>query len=56
MGVLLAVLLIVLLFGGFGFALHVLWWFALILLVVWLVGFIVRGTTAADRRSRWYRW
>ena len=56
MGVLLAVLLIVLLLGGFGFALHVLWWIALILLVVWLVGFIARGTTAGGRRSRWYRW
>ena len=56
MGVLLAVLLIVLLLGGFGFALHVLWWIALILLVVWLVGFVVRGTTAGGTRSRWYRW
>ena len=56
MAVLLAVLLIVLLLGGFGFALHALWWIALILLIVWVVGFLVRGTTAAGTRSRWYRW
>jgi lysylphosphatidylglycerol synthetase-like protein (DUF2156 family) len=56
MAVLLAVLLIVLLLGGFGFAVHALWWIALILLAVWLVGFFVRGTTAAGARSRWYRW
>jgi hypothetical protein len=56
MGVLLVVLLVILLLGGLGFALHVLWWIALIALIVWLVGFIARGTSAAGTRSRWYRW
>jgi hypothetical protein len=56
MGALLLVLLLVLLLGGFGFALHVLWVLAAIVLVVWLVGFVVRGTDAAGTRNRWYRW
>lgn len=52
MGVVLAVLLIVLLLGGLGFILHTLWWIAVILLVVWLVGFVVRRLTSAGTRSR----
>ena len=57
MGVLLAVLIIALLLGGLGFAVHVLWWIALVVLVVWLVGFVVAGgTNAAGGRNRWYRW
>jgi len=56
MAVLLVVLLIVLLLGGFGFLIHALWWIALIALIVWLVGFFVRSTDSAGARSRWYRW
>ena len=57
MGVLLIVLLLAVLLGGLGFALHVLWWIALIVLVVWLVGFIARRSdTTTGSRSRWYRW
>jgi hypothetical protein len=56
MVILLAVLLIILLLGGFGFALHVLWWIALIALIVWRVGFVLRSTDSAGTRSRWYRW
>jgi hypothetical protein len=56
MGILLVVLLLALLLGGLGFALHVLWWIALIVLVVWLVGFVMRSTDSAGTRSRWYRW
>jgi hypothetical protein len=48
-----AVLLLAVLLAGFGFALHLLWWLALIVLVVWLLGFVLRG---AERSSRWYRW
>lgn len=48
---LLLVLLVLLLLFGVGFAAHVLWWIALALLVVWLLGFLVRGSGA-----RWYRW
>jgi hypothetical protein len=54
MGLVLLVLLLVLLLGGLGFALHVLWIAAIILLVAWLVGFVVaRGSGG---HARWYRW
>ena len=44
--------ILALLLGGLGFAIHALWWIALIVLVVWLVGFVVR----TGEGSRWYRW
>lgn len=46
------VLLLALILGGVGFAVHVLWWIALAVLVLWLLGFLVRGGSG----SRWYRW
>lgn len=52
MGVILVVLLIAILLGGFGFAIHVLWWIALAVLVLWLLGFLLRG----GEGRRWYRW
>ena len=52
MGLLIAVLLLALILGGIGFAVHVLWWVALVLLAVWIIGFFVRGAEGA----RWYRW
>ncbi|MGW2618667.1 hydrophobic protein [Streptomyces sp. NPDC001500] len=52
----LLVLLLVLIFFGAGFALHLLWWIALAILVLWLLGFLVRGNTASGGRGRWYRW
>ncbi|MGN6475235.1 MAG: hypothetical protein ACTHK4_16505 [Mycobacteriales bacterium] len=52
MGLVLAVLLLAILFGAGGFALHALWVVAVILFVAWLVGFAVR----AGEGSRWYRW
>lgn len=52
MGAILLVLLIALVLGGLGFAVHVLWWIALIVLALWLLGFFVRGVEGA----RWYRW
>ncbi|HXZ74271.1 MAG TPA: hydrophobic protein [Streptosporangiaceae bacterium] len=55
MAVILAVLLLALILGGLGFAVHVLWWIALIVLVLWLVGFFFTGTSTGPRR-RWYRW
>jgi hypothetical protein len=51
-GLILLVLLLALIFGGLGFAVHALWIIALVLLVVWLLGFIIRGAEGA----RWYRW
>lgn len=50
MAILLIALLIVLLLGGLGFALHVLWWVALIALVVWLLGFVFRSGAGPRRR------
>jgi hypothetical protein len=56
MGVILLVLLLALVLGGLGFAVHVLWWIALAVLVIWLVGFVVRAAEGSGRR-RWYgRW
>ncbi|CAL9605515.1 hydrophobic protein [Streptomyces sp. enrichment culture] len=53
--ILLVLLLALVLFGA-GFALDVLWWIAIAVLVVWLLGFLLRGTTASGGRGRWYRW
>jgi len=55
MALILIVLLLALLLGGLGFAVHILWWIALIVLVVWLLGFLVRVGEGGSR-SRWYRW
>jgi hypothetical protein len=52
MAVLLFVLVLALVLGALGFVLHALWWLALITVVVWGVGFLVR----AGEESRWYRW
>ncbi|MFC5910611.1 hydrophobic protein [Streptacidiphilus monticola] len=53
---LLLVLLLAILLFGVGFAVKVLWWVALAVLVVWLLGFLFRGAAGAGGRSRWYRW
>lgn len=54
MVLILAVLLIALILGGLGFAVHVLWWIALAVLVIWLLGFAFRSGTGGG--TRWYRW
>lgn len=58
MALIIVALLIVLVIGGLGFALHVLWWVALAALIIWLLGFILRvgETIARPRRRRWYCW
>ena len=48
MAIILLVLLLALILGGLGFAIHILWWIALIVLVIWLIGFAVR-VGEADR-------
>ncbi|WP_149180502.1 hydrophobic protein [Streptomyces sp. TRM49041] len=53
--ILLILLLAIVLFGV-GFLWDVLWWIALAVLVIWLLGFFMRGSTAGGGRSRWYRW
>jgi hypothetical protein len=55
MGVILLVLLLAFVLGGLGFAVHVLWWIALIVFVAWLVGFAISGAEAAGGWRRWYR-
>jgi membrane protein YdbS with pleckstrin-like domain len=55
MGIILLVLLLALILGGLGFVLHVLWWIALVVLAIWLIGFLVR-VGEGSARSRWYRW
>ena len=53
MALLLVVLLLILILGGVGLAVaKLLLWIALIMLVLWVIGFFVRGAEGA----RWYRW
>jgi hypothetical protein len=56
--VIVAALLLVLILGLLGFAIHVLWWLALVALTVWLLGFFLRvgETIAKPPRRRWYYW
>ena len=52
MNPLLIVLLLAALLFGIGFALHLLWIVAVIVLAVWLIGFVV----GARHNTRWYVW
>jgi hypothetical protein len=58
MAIILLALLVVLILGGLGFAIHVLWWVALVALIIFLLGFFLRvgETIARPRRRRWYYW
>jgi hypothetical protein len=57
MTLILVVLLIALLLGGLGFAVHTLWVIALVVFFVWVLGFaLARGEAAGGRHARWYRW
>ncbi|WP_431682394.1 hydrophobic protein [Kitasatospora sp. KL5] len=49
---LLLVLLLILVLFGAGFAVNLLWWVAIALLVVWVIGFFARSGSG----GRWYRW
>ncbi|MFI8392257.1 hydrophobic protein [Streptomyces sp. NPDC085540] len=49
---LLLVLLLVLILVGAGFALKILWWMAIAVLALWLIGFVARPAGG----GRWYRW
>ena len=50
MAVLLFLLLVLVLFGA-GFAVKVLWYVAVALFIVWLIGLVAHGP-----ERRWYRW
>jgi hypothetical protein len=57
MAIVLLALLVILILFGLGFTLHLLWWIAVAALVVWLLGFVLRGGATAGRsRRRWYYW
>jgi hypothetical protein len=52
---LVALVLILALLGGLGFAVHVLWYVLIVALLLWLIGFFVGGIPEGGRR--WYgRW
>lgn len=55
MAIILVVLLIAIILGGLGFAIHVLWWIALAVLILWLLGFLFRAAETGGRRG-WHRW
>ncbi len=53
---LIALLLILAIFGGLGFAAHFLWIVLLVALALWVLGFFVGGVESAlgGGRRRWY--
>jgi hypothetical protein len=54
---LIVLVLLVAIFGGLGFAAHVLWWILLIAVALWLLGFFVGGVDSGAGGRRWYgRW
>jgi hypothetical protein len=53
---LIVLLVLLAIFGGLGFAAHVLWWVLIAAVVLWLIGFLVGGVDAGMGRRRWYRW
>jgi hypothetical protein len=53
---LLALVLILAILGGLGFAVHVLWYVLIVAVLLWLIGFFV-GEAPLGGRRRWYgRW
>ena len=55
---LIVLLLILALFGGLGFAAHILWIVLIAAVILWLIGFFIRGAEGpVGGRRRWYgRW
>ncbi len=54
---LIALLLIIVILGGLGFAAHVLWFVLIAAVILWVLGFFVGGVEAGGGRRRWYgRW
>ncbi len=53
---LVVLVLLLAIFGGLGFAAHVLWYVLIIAILLWLIGFFIGGAPTTGRR-RWYgRW
>jgi hypothetical protein len=53
MAALIALVLILAIFGGLGFAAHVLWYVLIFAILIWLIGFFMGGVPDGGRR-RWY--
>jgi hypothetical protein len=55
---LVVLVLILALFGGLGFAAHVLWYVLIAAVILWLIGFFLGGASPAGGGGRrgWYRW
>jgi hypothetical protein len=54
---LLALVLILAILGGLGFAAHVVWILLVAALVLWALGFLIGGVAEGGGRRRWYgRW
>jgi hypothetical protein len=53
---LIVLLLILAIFGGLGFAAHVLWFVLIAAVILWLLGFLLGGVESGVGRRRWYRW
>ncbi len=51
---LIALVLILALLGGLGFAAHVLWYVLIVAILLWLIGFFVGGAPTAGGRRGWY--
>jgi hypothetical protein len=51
---LIALILILAIFGGLGFAAHLLWYVLIAALILWLLGFFIRGVSGGG--GRWYHW
>lgn len=53
---LIVLLLILAIFGGLGFAAHILWIVLIAAVILWLLGFMIGGVESGIGRRRWYRW
>lgn len=53
--IILLALLLVILFFGLGFTLHALWIVAVVLFVLWLLGFVIGRGASAGAGTHWYR-
>lgn len=52
MALILLILILAILLAGLGFAVHLLWWLAIIVAIIWALGFVFRGGVG----RRWYNW
>jgi hypothetical protein len=50
---LIILLVILAIFGGLGFAAHVLWFVLIAAVILWLLGFVLGGAGAGRGRRRW---